>query len=210
MIPIPPRKRGPNQSLPSSGERQRGRVAKWDDDKGFGFIEPEQLGPDVFLHIKALADRARRPAVGAAVSFRTTSDEKGRLRAVEARLESGGRPARALLWCGAVVAAFLGMLALAVALGALSLWVPVTYLVMSSLTFAAYASDKLHAERGARRTPEGTLHLLELLGGWPGALLAQEVLRHKTSKTSYQLVFWLVTVAHLGFWAWLALGRPGW
>lgn len=210
MIPSPAKKYGPKQSLPDSGTRQRGRVTKWDDDKGFGFIKPEILGPDVFLHIKALADRARRPTVGAVVTFRAAQDERGRLRAVEARLENGGRPSRSLAWAGAVVVAFLGMLGLAVALGALPLWVPVTYLVMSSLTFAAYASDKLHAERGARRTSESTLHLLELLGGWPGALLAQEVIRHKTSKTSYQIIFWLVTAAHLGFWAWLVLGRRGW
>jgi len=47
-----------------------------------------------------------------------------------------------------------------------------------------------------RRLCEGRLHLLELLGGWPGALLAQRRLRHKCSKGSYQFVFWLIVLVY--------------
>ena len=196
--------------LPGQVQRRRGTVRMWDDDKGFGFIAPENPGPDVFLHIKALAGRATRPTVGAVVTFRQSADAKGRPRAVEARLESGARPSRSLAMAGVIVAVFLGGLALAVWLGEVPVWIPILYLVMSSLTFAAYAWDKLHAERDAHRTPETTLHLLEFFGGWPGGLLAQQSLRHKTGKTSYLVIFWLVAAAHLGLWTWLALGRPGW
>lgn len=204
--PLPPKR--PAQPPPSP--RRRGTVRMWDDDKGFGFIEPDNPGPDVFLHIKALADRATRPTVGAVVTFRQGTDEKGRPRALDARLESGARPSRSLAAAGVAVAVFLGGLGLAAGLGDVPAWIPIAYLVMSSLTFAAYAWDKLHAERDGRRTPENTLHFLELLGGWPGALLAQQCLRHKTSKTSYLVVFWLVALAHIGLWVWLAVGRPGW
>ena len=58
--------------------------------------------------------------------------------------------------------------------------IPTAYLVMSLVAFAAYAVDKSAAKRGAWRTPESTLHTLELLCGWPGAWLAQRLLRHKT------------------------------
>ena len=51
------------------------------------------------------------------------------------------------------------------------------------------------------RTPESTLHLLELLGGWPGGLVAQQVFRHKTRKFSYQLTFWCIVGLHGLVWA---------
>lgn len=69
-------------------------------------------------------------------------------------------------------------------------------LVISTLTFFAYRSDKRRADAGAWRIPESTLHIAELLGGWPGAFLAQRKFRHKTSKISFQFVFWAVVLGH--------------
>jgi uncharacterized membrane protein YsdA (DUF1294 family) len=77
------------------------------------------------------------------------------------------------------------------------------YLVMSVVAYAAYARDKSAARAGRRRTPEKTLHLMALLGGWPGALLAQRRLRHKSSKTAFLAPFWLTVVLNLGALAWL-------
>ncbi|MCS6191425.1 DUF1294 domain-containing protein [Shewanella baltica] len=71
------------------------------------------------------------------------------------------------------------------------------YLTLSLLTFIAYAIDKSAAKRGKWRTKESTLHLLALMGGWPGALFAQNVLRHKSVKASFRNVFWLTVVANL-------------
>jgi len=68
------------------------------------------------------------------------------------------------------------------------------YGLLSIVTFAVYGADKRAAVRGAWRTPEATLHTLALLGGWPGALVAQRVFRHKSRKRSFLAVFW-VTVA---------------
>lgn len=65
---------------------------------------------------------------------------------------------------------------------------------MSLATYAVYALDKSAARRKRRRVPERTLHLLALLGGWPGALLAQHYLRHKSGKTAFLLVFWLTVL----------------
>jgi uncharacterized membrane protein YsdA (DUF1294 family) len=67
---------------------------------------------------------------------------------------------------------------------------------VSFFTWLAYWSDKRRAEAGEWRIPEATLHLGELLGGWPGAFLAQRQLRHKTAKVSYQIVFWLIVLVH--------------
>lgn len=69
-------------------------------------------------------------------------------------------------------------------------------LTLSVITHAVYTSDKHRARANAWRIPESNLHLLELLGGWPGAWLAQRSLRHKCSKGSYQFVFWLIILIH--------------
>jgi uncharacterized membrane protein YsdA (DUF1294 family) len=75
--------------------------------------------------------------------------------------------------------------------------------LLSATAYLAYAFDKHAAERGRWRTPEATLHALELLGGWPGALIAQRVMRHKTRKASYRMGFWMAVAANcaaLGWW----------
>jgi uncharacterized membrane protein YsdA (DUF1294 family) len=77
------------------------------------------------------------------------------------------------------------------------------YLSLSLATFLLYARDKAAARRQARRTPEKTLHLLALLGGWPGAWCAQRWLRHKSSKPSFRRVFWLTLLINLAVPAYL-------
>jgi uncharacterized membrane protein YsdA (DUF1294 family) len=71
------------------------------------------------------------------------------------------------------------------------------YGLMSLICFVAYYRDKQFAIHGQQRTPEARLHLYELLGGWPGGLLAQRLIRHKNRKLSYQLMFWLIVLLHL-------------
>ena len=67
---------------------------------------------------------------------------------------------------------------------------------LSLVTFFAYWSDKRSAQGGKWRISESTLHILEFAGGWPGALLGQRRYRHKTSKLSFQVVFWLIILLH--------------
>ena len=69
--------------------------------------------------------------------------------------------------------------------------------VMSVVCFTAYGLDKRRAANGSRRIPEQTLHILALLGGWPGALLGQRQFRHKTKKLSFLIVFWCIVVLHV-------------
>lgn len=71
------------------------------------------------------------------------------------------------------------------------------YLAMSVITFAIYGIDKFKAKHAMWRTPERTLHVLELLCGWPGALLAQHLLRHKSYKKSFRIVFWCMVALNL-------------
>lgn len=76
----------------------------------------------------------------------------------------------------------------------LPLWIPMVYLVMSITAFAAYGVDKAAAKADRRRTSEQMLLTLGLVGGWPGALLAQQVFRHKTRKRSFRRAFWFTVV----------------
>lgn len=86
-------------------------------------------------------------------------------------------------------------------------WIPLLiilpYIAISPLTYARYASDKKAALQGEWRVPEKTLHLLSLLGGWPGAIIAQQRLRHKTKKTKFKVVFWLTLLINTGSFGWL-------
>ncbi|OHX15587.1 hypothetical protein BI343_16525 [Chromobacterium amazonense] len=77
----------------------------------------------------------------------------------------------------------------------------------SLLTFIVYWRDKRAARTGAWRTPEATLLLLGLAGGWPGAWLARHGLRHKTRKQPFRALFWLSVLANLAlsWWLWRAL-----
>lgn len=76
------------------------------------------------------------------------------------------------------------------------------YALMSVVAVTAYWMDKRRAGTGAWRISEATLHGIELLGGWPGALVAQRVFRHKWRKGSYMLVFWLIVALHVVGWVW--------
>jgi uncharacterized membrane protein YsdA (DUF1294 family) len=103
------------------------------------------------------------------------------------------------------------------AAGVVDLWLrdrmpfPALWYVGVSLTaFLLYRHDKQQAGAAGQRIPEKWLHAVELLGGWPGALLAQQIYRHKTRKVSFQVVCWLIVLVHVAGWAgrlWLEWGR---
>lgn len=77
------------------------------------------------------------------------------------------------------------------------------YYGLSIITFLAYVYDKFKAKRNAWRTPESTLHFLALLGGWPGAALAQQICRHKSSKRDFKFMFWLTVFVNIAMLTWL-------
>ncbi len=81
-------------------------------------------------------------------------------------------------------------------LGVDYVWIGLHAVLASAVAYRVHAVDKRRAEEGLWRIPEANLHLLELLGGWPGAFLAQRRLRHKCSKGSYQVMFWLIVLAY--------------
>jgi uncharacterized membrane protein YsdA (DUF1294 family) len=89
-------------------------------------------------------------------------------------------------------------------------WILLVYAVTSLVTLVAYGLDKRAAIKGRTRIPESTLHLLELIGGFPGGFVGQHLFRHKRAKVRYMVVFWVIVVVHAaawGTWAWFRWGR---
>ena len=82
------------------------------------------------------------------------------------------------------------------------LLLPLLFMVVSLMTYLVYARDKSAAERSAWRISENTLHIHSLLFGWPGAIMAQQRLRHKTKKVSFRIVFWLTVIANVSVLGW--------
>jgi uncharacterized membrane protein YsdA (DUF1294 family) len=78
----------------------------------------------------------------------------------------------------------------------LSYWVLLLYGVTSLITFFVYWWDKNKARKDKWRTPENNLHILSLIGGWPGALIAQQILRHKSSKISFRIGLWITIIVN--------------
>lgn len=186
--------------------RYQGKITDWKDEKGFGFVTPNGGGPRVFIHIKSFSNRQHRPAGNELVTYELTSDARGRPQGANI-VFVGDRPpvvapgpgVGALLFA----AVFLAFVVGAVATGKLPLVVLIAYLVASCVAYLAYVFDKGASLKGQWRTPESTLHLFSLVGGWPGAMLAQRTLRHKTQKQPFQVTYWATVVLNCAALGWL-------
>ncbi|WP_353829140.1 DUF1294 domain-containing protein [Agromyces sp. SYSU T0242] len=96
-----------------------------------------------------------------------------------------------------VLAVFGSAIAVGAVTGAVPWWLAAWFGIASVVGFVAYAIDKAAARRAAPRVPERTLHLVDVAGGWPGALVAQQLFRHKTRKRSFRRVFWATVAVNL-------------
>lgn len=181
--------------------RVKGKVIQWDDAKGFGFVQPMLKGERVFLHINSLQQRNRRPLLGDVVTYTVSKDKDGRKQASQVtyageklRIKTADKSSA---WPLLVVCAFFILLLLAIFLEKTVVYALPYYLVLSGFTFLTYWRDKRSAQTGKWRVPEANLQILALIGGWPGALLAQNYLRHKSKKRAFLLVFWVAVIANV-------------
>lgn len=187
--------------------RYQGRIATWKDDKGFGFITPNGGGEQVFVHISSFSNRLSRPEGNELVTYELKVDGKGRAQAnivafVGEKATPSVPPGRGN-FPPLFAVCFLAFVVGAVIAGRLPIVVLALYLAASLIAFFAYAFDKSAAIRNQWRTQESTLHLFALLGGWPGALAAQRLLRHKSAKASFQATFWFTVALNCGALGWL-------
>jgi len=187
--------------------RFQGRITTWKDDKGFGFITPNSGGEQVFVHISSFSNRQRRPEGNELVTYELSVDGKGRSQANTVAFVGEkpirSRPPGRSNFPPIFAAGFLAFVVVAVIAGRIPVVVLALYLGASLFAFFAYAFDKSAAARNQWRTQESTLHLFSLLGGWPGALAAQRLLRHKSAKASFQATFWVTVVLNCGALGWL-------
>lgn len=187
--------------------RIKGKITTWTDDKGFGYITAASGGKQTFVHITAFQNRNRRPQLNEPVTYAISSDKQGRPCAINATLAGDRFPATIRRKTGTasiiIAMAFLTFVGVSVAVKDIPALVLGIYIVASLLTFIMYAVDKSAARKGAWRTKESTLHLLSLAGGWPGALVAQQKLRHKSRKLSFRLVFWITVLLNSSALGWL-------
>jgi CspA family cold shock protein len=65
----------------------KGMLKTWKEDRGFGFIKPDNGGKDIFIHISSLKGVSRRPVTGDVIYYQTTKDSSGKYKAINAKIE---------------------------------------------------------------------------------------------------------------------------
>lgn len=209
--------------------KKQGTVVRWDEARGFGFIRSSASTADVFFHVRDFkSTRANNsPQPGLAVSFEeihvggkgprgmavqalsdstaAPRDEPGPARRPQPReRDASGRSWGAWLAL-TLMFAYAAVVIWGVRSHHLAWWLLAVLPLLSLFTFFAYWQDKYAAQQGRWRISEDTLHLWSLAGGWPGGWVAQQVLRHKSRKPSFQATYRATTVLHcaaLAGWLW--------
>lgn len=209
--------------------RKSGTVVRWEEARGVGVIRGSDTPTDVIFRGR---DFEGTPAQGLAVEYDEVvlggrsvhatairvADAAMAAASPEGRRASARRPADAsrrpdrqrrrgatpvvigiVAWFGALVAATVaGRLAVPVLL-ALPLY--------NLFVFFLYWHNRHARSRGATHIPEDALHVLAALGGWPGAWLAQRLLRYQPATAWFHRAFWIAVGVNVAWLAgWLLLG----
>ncbi|WP_162291240.1 DUF1294 domain-containing protein [Vogesella sp. LIG4] len=180
-------------------------------------VTPNGGGEPALVHQPDFQRLHHPPRNGDLLSYNVSRDPQGRLNAhairqLSVRHRLSTRPAlpvRRPRSSAVPLLLFAVLLAGAILLHYVPVGVAGLYLFFSLLTYVVYARDKRAAQLRRWRTRESTLHLLSLLGGWPGAWLAQRRLRHKSSKLAFQFWYRGSIAANLGLLVWLHSGVGG-
>lgn len=196
--------------------RHNGKIIEWNDARGFGFAVIPGATERHFLHIKSIMGAGRRPRVGDLLSFEVDSASAKGPRAVRVRFANApGRPAVTAAPKGGrnfatdwALALLMGaLLGWNLIIGRLPMWTLPLLAVGSALAFVMYNIDKRRAQRDARRTPEAELLAISAVG-WPGALVAQQLFRHKSSKRAFYTAFRVIAMLEAAALLWLGRTPP--
>lgn len=179
-----------------------GTLHSWDDDKGFGFVRPDKGGEDIFVHITSFRRSTHRPQNGDLLIFEVNQSE-GKSAATNVRFANGpkadkfGLDAFKQRPIGSLIVGGLVLLQI-IFLSKLILF-PI---IISVITYLIYSKDKAAAQAEKQRTSEKSLHILSLIGGWPGAFVAQTHLHHKLRKPSFMIVYWITVILNAAYLYW--------
>ncbi|GAD65677.1 DUF1294 domain-containing protein [Vibrio proteolyticus] len=176
----------------------KGKITEWNDEKGYGFIVSPQCKSRVFVHISQFNRGTMWPKVNTRVSFKAEKDKQGRINAKDVSLAG----LKAIPFSVQLSGVFLLLVCIITGLNGTGwLWFSL-YLGLSPLTYLVYKADKRSAIAGDWRVSENTLHFLAVTGGWPGALVAQHRLRHKSQKQPFKTLLWLTIVCNIAVYLW--------
>lgn len=183
--------------------RYQGKLTNWNDERGFGFVEPNGGGETSFVHIKSFRKTSRRPVEGDLITYKQVEGDRGKYKAVNVSLAGDkiNKTKSPNMLGTAVLISFIAVLIGTTLLGLLPRVVFYFYIAMSVVTFIVYAQDKSAAQNDQWRTSEQNLHWLALAGGWPGAFFAQLVLRHKSSKKEFKQEYWVTVIFNIAIFA---------
>ena len=187
--------------------RTHGKITHWNEEKGYGFITPSTGASRVFVHIRAFKNRHMPLELNQVVQYSLSTDKQGRPCAVKVtrageKLAGNSKPITGLFQI-LIAVGFMAVVNWSVSAYNMPIQILYLYLAVSAFTFLVYTKDKWAARTRRWRTQESTLHTLALIGGWPGALLAQQVLRHKSRKNAFQFMFWTTVVLNCAAFGWL-------
>ncbi len=191
----------------TSSPRVAGVLTTWNDERGFGFVTIADTTRSVFVHISSFPKDTGRPQVGDALTFEVGLSPEGKPRATAVQTRRVLPPRSDTLVSYLAIFAFVALVFVLRFYWGLPFWVVGLYVVVSVITYLLYAADKRAASAHTWRIPERSLVLLGIIGGWPGAIFAQQRLRHKTHKRSFRIAFWLSVIINVGLI--IGLNSPG-
>lgn len=183
--------------------KKKGKITTWNDDKGFGFITIAKNKQQVFVHISSFKKKDIRPIKDDMVTFTLSNDKDGRSSAKDVILFSNRvsqtKSNSINLFLLSIIIGFMAFLVYFTLLGNLPIIVIGAYIIMGIITYWVYVEDKSRATNSEYRISENFLHLLSLLGGWMGAIIVQQKIRHKNKKISFQVIFWITVIVNIFF-----------
>ncbi len=171
----------------------QGIVVKFDPSKGFGFIRSKNNDNDIFVHIKNVSN-ASILSTGQTVEFKIQNSNKGQ----SAVSVVAGRKQQSPFFIFGGIAIIIIFIITTFLVLQYKVHELLSYLIAVNIaTFIVYGYDKKIAGSDKLRVPESLLQVLALIGGSPAALVAQKFFRHKTIKSSFQIVYWIIVIVQV-------------
>tara|TARA_Y100001956_G_C4119404_1_gene186588 strand:+ start:565 stop:1170 length:606 start_codon:yes stop_codon:yes gene_type:complete len=174
----------------------QGTISEWNHHKGYGYIAVDDQEAQVRFDLFDFEAFGHPPRLRDRVQFRLAKDDQGEIKAVHVERQFVfSFPLAVAIWFVSTMVASVFLLNFPpIAL--------VTAITFSTITYLVYAVDKQAQHTGGVQIPNIAFYVLNLCGGWPGALFAQSIMHHKYTNLDFRLLFWLSTLINVGFYCW--------